>query len=84
MKVEVALRPLPLRALPDPRLVVPSKNSTKPVGVTPPLRVLVTVAVKVTAWLAADGLAELVTVVLKVITSRGTRRCCRPDRSRSP
>ncbi len=53
--VEVALCPADgARAVPGPRSVVPSKNSTAPVG-TPPEPV--TVAVKVTLWPKTDGVS---------------------------
>src|SRR5258708_73117 len=46
-KVEVAVLPEPLSAVPAPTSLPLSKNSTVPVGVPPVALVLVTVAVKV-------------------------------------
>jgi hypothetical protein len=56
--VNVAVLPL---NVPDPILVVPSKNVTVPVGVP---EAVVTVAVKVTLWPKVDGLFDDVTVVV--------------------
>ena len=48
--VDVAVLPLPFNGVPGPRSVVPSKNSTVPIGVPPPVVVSVIVAVNVTDW----------------------------------
>jgi hypothetical protein len=60
--------------VPVPRLVLPSKNVTVPVG-TPPAPE--TVAVKVTAWSNADGLADEARVV--VVAPRFTVCASAPD-----
>src|SRR5438067_9223921 len=52
-------------SVPRPRLVVPSKKVTMPVGVPAPLPL--TVAVKVTAWPNAAGLAEVFTTVVVLL-----------------
>ena len=64
VKVDVDAAPTPLRALPGPRSVAPSKNSTDPVGVPPLPLVFVTVAVKVIAWPGRDGLLSEATPTL--------------------
>jgi hypothetical protein len=51
----------PLASVPVPRVVVPSRKVTLPVGVPPDE---VTAAVNVTAWPVKAGLAEDVTAVL--------------------
>ena len=62
--VKVAI-PLPFR-FPVPRTVKPSRNVTVPVGIPEPGMLAVTVAVKVTDWPNADGLAEDTTVEVVV------------------
>ena len=64
VRVDVAAFPLPPRRLPGPRSVAPSKNSTLPVGFPPLPVVFVTVAVNVTDWPRADGLAPETTATL--------------------
>ena len=55
--IEVTAAPLPLRAEPGPRSVVPSKNSSAPVGAALPLTSVI-VAVNVTAPPKVDGLSD--------------------------
>ncbi len=50
--------------LPLPRVLVPSRNVTVPVGVPVPGGFTVTVAVKVTDWPKTDGLTDDVSVVV--------------------
>jgi hypothetical protein len=66
MALEPALRSnrFGTRGVPGPRSMLPSKNSTWPVGVAPLPLVLVTVAVKVTDCPTVDGLALDPTVVV--------------------
>jgi hypothetical protein len=60
---ELAAMPLPFRVMAEPRLVPSTTNCTVPVGVAAePVEVFVTVAVKVTGWLAGEGFTEDVTV----------------------
>src|SRR5581483_11874078 len=62
--VEVVNVAVPLFSVTVPRLVLPSRKVTFPVGVPAPGATALTVAVKVTAWPNADGLTEDVTVVV--------------------
>src|SRR5262249_1117117 len=50
VNVDVAELPLAFKGVPAPRSVVPSKNSTAPVGAAPEVATSATVAVIVTAW----------------------------------
>jgi hypothetical protein len=61
LKLAVVAPPLVL-SVPCPILVPPSEKITMPVGF--PGAVLLTVAVKVTPWPHADGLAEATSAVL--------------------
>ena len=69
VKVEVAALPLPLKGVPGPRSVEPSKNSTEPVGVPPNDVVLVTVAVNFTDWPKMGVVFGPVTVVIVAATT---------------
>jgi hypothetical protein len=51
-------------SVPVPRVNVPSRNMTVPVGVPVPGGFTVTVAVKVTDWPKTDGLGDDVSVVV--------------------
>ena len=63
--VEVVKVALPeLSRFEVPRVVVPFLNVTVPVGMPLPGEFAVTVAVKVTAWLNTEGLADELTVVV--------------------
>ena len=50
--------------MPIPKVVVPSVKVTLPVGIPEPGATAVTVAVNVTSWPAAEGLADDITAVL--------------------
>jgi hypothetical protein len=59
--VKVAVPP---DSVPVPRVVVPSRNVTVPLGLPAPGAVTVTVAVKVTLCPKTDGLTDEATVVV--------------------
>jgi hypothetical protein len=63
-RFEIARLARPAFREPVPTLLVPSLKVTVPVGVAVPGALAATVAVKVTAWLCAEGLREEVTVVV--------------------
>ena len=63
LKAEVTNVAVPELSVPVPSEVVPSKNSTLPVGVPAPEPVTLTVAVKVTDWPQTEGLTDEVTAV---------------------
>jgi hypothetical protein len=63
-KLEVDKVAEPLLSVPDPKRVVPSKKLTVPVAVPAPGETAATVAVKVTVWPKAEGLAEDVNAVV--------------------
>src|SRR5262249_15422128 len=66
VKLAVVTPPEVVTLTGPPELTPSTANCTVPVGVPAPEPVTATVAVKVTAWLGADGLTEDVTVVLVV------------------
>src|SRR2546425_12642574 len=63
-KAEVANVAVPLASVAVPRLFVPSRKVTVPVGVPAPGATAATVAVNVTGWPDTVGLAEAVTVLV--------------------
>src|SRR5438445_5935319 len=66
VKLAVVTPPEVVTLTGPPELAPSTANCTVPVGVPAPEPVTATVAVKVTAWLGAEGLTEDFTVVLLV------------------
>src|SRR5208283_5213389 len=63
-RVDVVKLAVPPLSVAVPRVLEPSMNVAVPVGVPPPGETGLTVAVKVTAWPATDGLREETTLVV--------------------